>query len=581
VPAARSAARQLPDPAQQQVRRAGRVVRQTVTDPRAGAGTVSRQLGPAAKSAAKQLPPPAQQALRRNQTRIRAATRAPAPTAKRIARRLPPGAQVQLRRAWRVVAQMQREGVSATALGGDDGPKAAPAPKGPALRQWKAGYERLVAAAIPAGADWLVVTPGSPKEVRDARTPKAAPFPDTRKGKPFADDLSYIAHLEALRFGGARYLVIPEGSRPWFRQRAELRDHILRTYRTLEDRDDAGAVFDLGEAPSDSGSRSLRGEVSRLAETLAYPPAVLDWTSLELAAELPGLATFLPPAGDRLPYVDRSVDIVVVDEDHNLDDARRVASLGVITVSAGASGVDVRTVERVADAAAAAPARVLVWSTAGDDARWVEQLSARAAAAGADVRIAEIEAESLAAVDDYDVVVVVEPQVLPLPGAIEAAVALVAGRPDTAVAGKVLRPDGRIESAGGTVFFDRSVALIAGAAAEVRAPWHDYVRPVCWAPGLVAAAPALWAAVPGPTALRGRAYLREWCAEVWAEGGSVLYQPGFAAVRVTGDGEEPAFPLRDSAWQRVLDLRPARPADLSDGAWRYLLAHDDVEAGRG
>jgi hypothetical protein len=52
-------------------------------------------------------------------------------------------------------------------------------------------------------------------------------------------------------------------------------------------------------------------------------------------------------------------------------------------------------------------------------------------------------------------------------------------------------------------------------------------------------------------------------------------------VRVDGDGGEPSIPLETSAWQRVLDLRPARPRQLSDGAWRYLLAHDDVEACRG
>jgi hypothetical protein len=38
--------------------------------------------------------------------------------------------------------------------------------------------------------------------------------------------------------------------------------------------------------------------------------------------------------------------------------------------------------------------------------------------------------------------------------------------------------------------------------------------------------------------------------------------------------------LQSSSWQRVLDLRPNRPDDLNDGAWRYLIAHDDVEACR-
>jgi hypothetical protein len=444
----------------------------------------------------------------------------------------------------------------------------------------------MVGAAVPGGQPWLVVMPGSPTGARDARTPKATPFPDTNKGRPFADDLSHIAHLEALRVRGHRYLVLPEGSRPWFRRQAELRDHVLRTYRTVADNEGAGVVFDL-TASAVAGSRSLRGEVGRVAAGLPSAPAVLDWTDLDLAAELPGLATFRPPSGARLPYLDASIDIVVVDEEHDLAEARRVAATGVITVSAGASGVEVTAVDVTGanggsgGAVPAAPS-VLVWSSAaGADNSWRSHLAARVAEAGADLRFAEIDTVGPASVTDYDVVIVVEPGVLPLPGAIEAAARLAAARPASAVAGKVLTPDGRIEAAGGIVFFDRSVALIAEASTEVRAPWHDYVRPVCWAPGLVAAATSLWAGVTGPDVLTGRPFLREWCAEVWARGGSVVYQPTVTAVRVAGNGTEASIPLQASSWQRVLDLRPARPSDLSDGAWRYVLAHDDVEACRG
>jgi hypothetical protein len=246
----------------------------------------------------------------------------------------------------------------------------------------------------------------------------------------------------------------------------------------------------------------------------------------------------------------------------------------VAVEATGAVGSDAPTVPTVPT--------VLVWSTAvGAEATWRTHLAARVAEAGADLRLADIDGEGLGAVTGYDVVVVVEPGVLPLPGAIEAAALLAAARPASAVAGKILTAEGRIEAAGGTVFFDRSVALIAEASPDVRAPWHDYVRPVCWAPGLVAAAASLWTGVTGPAVLTGRAFLREWCAEVWARGGSVVYQPTVAAVRVNGNGTEASIPMRASSWQRVLDLRPARPATLNDGVWRYVLAHDDVEACRG
>jgi hypothetical protein len=487
-----------------------------------------------------------------------------------------------MRRAWRVTVRFQ-DGRIASVFVPTDLPKPRPTPKGPPFRQWKEGYQRMVATAVPAGTPWLVITPGSPKEVRDARTPRATPFPDTRRRRPFADDLANIAHLEALRYRGLQHLVLPEGSRQWFRRQAELRDHVARTYRTVADEPGAGAVFDM-TTPAVVGSRSLRGELSRLARTLPDPPAVLAWTDFELSAELAGLATFRPPPGDRLPYLDSSVDVVVVDETHDLAEASRVAALGVITVAAGASGLEVRDVQGDGGPPPSA-LRVLVWSSAANDDTWRAHLATRVAAAGADLRIAELDGSGLAAAGlgttgDHDVIIVVEPHVLPLPGMIEAAAMVAAADPSSAVAGKVLRGDGRLEAAGGAVFSDRSVGLIAGSSADVRAPWHEYVRPVCWAPGIVAAAASLWASVSGPPALTGRAFVREWCAEIWASGGSVVYQPTVAAVRVVGNGDEPTVALRTSSWQRVLDYRPARPADLSEDAWRRLLAHDDVEACR-
>jgi len=225
--------------------------------------------------------------------------------------------------------------------------------------------------------------------------------------------------------------------------------------------------------------------------------------------------------------------------------------------------------------------RVLVWARPAPDPRWDAALAERVEQAGARLLLAPIGAEARPKLDGHDVVVALETHVLPLPGAIRIAAAAAAGDPASAVTGKVVRRDGRLESAGGTVFFDRSVALIAGSSAHVRAPWHEYVRPVCWASGLVAAAASLWETVPGPRGFEERAYLREWCAVVWEQGGAVVYHPHVAAVRVDGDGGEPSIPVDASAWQRVLDLRPARPPELSDGAWRHLLGHDDVEACRG
>ena len=576
--AARAAARRLPPPAQQSLRRARRLAQRAAAEPSPTARAVKERALQQVRTRATHLPPPAQQAARRGRAAYRKAAAAPLPAAKAVVRRLPDPTQRFARRAWGSSESIRRALARHVS---DAAPKRAPTPKGPAPRLWKDAYDDMVRAAWTGNDPWLVVAPGSPAGVRDARSPRATPFPDIGGGRPLADDLSHVAHLEALRYVGHRHLVLPEGSRPWFRQQTELRDSVVRTYRTVADEADAGAVFDLCQ-PAETRTASLRAAIDELATDGAPPPAVLDCTRLGVAAELPDLAVFTPPPGDRLPYLDGSVDVAVVEGDGVHGEAARVARLGVVTVAPGGTGAVVLSVDADGTGAVTAGPPVLVWSGPAADPHWQPALAERVEQAGARLLVSPFDAgvPDLAELADHDVVLAVEPHVLPLPGAIRFAAAAAAADPSSAVAGKVLRRDGRLESAGGTVFFDRSVALIAGDSAHVRAPWHDYVRPVCWAPGLLAAAAALWARVPGPTTSNGRAYLREWCAAAWAQGGAVVYHPDVAAVRVSGDGGEPSIPLESSAWQRVLDLRPPRPAELSDGAWRYLLAHDDVEACR-
>jgi Sulfotransferase family len=580
VRAARAATRRLPPPAQQSLRRARRLAQRAVAQPGPTARTVKLRALHQARVQATRLPAPAQQVLRQGLAAYRRAGAEPGPAAKAAMRRLPDPAQRATRRAWVASAPVRKaRGRQAS----DPAPRAAPAPKGPAPRLWKDAYVGMVRAAWMGDDRWLAVAPGSPADMRGVRSPRATPFPDTRGARPFADDLSHIAHLEALRYAGHRHLVLPEGSRPWFRQQAELRDHVVRNHRTVADEPGAGAVFDLLR-PAEGQAPSLRAAIDRLSAGTAEPPAVLDCTGLDLRVELPDLAVFTPPPGDSLHYLDGSVDVVVVEADRQAPgraDAARVAGRGVVVVAPGGTGAVVRSVERVTAADEPAAPRVLVWACPAPDARWEPAVAERVEQAGASLLVAPVGPDALARLDGHDVVLALEPHVLPLPGAIRAAAGAAADDPASAVAGKVLGRDGRLESVGGSVFFDRSVALIGGASAQVRAPWHEYVRPVCWAPGLVAAAAPLWTGVPGPAGLEGRGYLREWCAALWRQGDAVTYHPDVAAVRVDGDGGEPSIRLEASAWQRVLDLRPARPRELGDGAWRHLLAHDDVEACRG
>jgi hypothetical protein len=570
---ARAAWCRLSPTAQQTLRRGRSLAKRAAGEPGPVARSAKQRALQAARVRATRLPPPARKAVWRGRDAYRRAAAQPDATARDAVKRLPDPAQQVVRRVWGATARVRRQ---ATRRISDPAPRPARVPKGPPARLWKAAYRGMVDAAWTGDDPWLVVTPG---DVRGARSPRATPFPG-RGGRPLADDLSDVALVEAQRYNGHRHLVVPEGSRPWFRQRAELRDHLVRNFRTAVDEAGAGLVFDLANRPQ-RGTRSLRAAIEELAADCGGAPAVLDCTGGALEAELPDLAVF-SPAHDRgrLPYLDRSVDVVVVDQDGDPGEARRVAALGLITVAPSHSGPVVRSVDAVAPAAGSPSLRALVWSGPAADPRWEPALAEQAERAGASLLVAPIGAEALDALTDHDVVVAVEPHVLPLPGTIRAAAAAAGADPAAAVAGKVLRADGTLEAAGGTVFFDRSVGLIAESTADVRAPWHDYVRPVCWAPGLVSAASTLWTGTSGPEALEGRAYLREWCAALWSNGSAVVYHPDVVAVRVAGHGGEPSVPLEESAWQRVLDLRPPRPPELGDGEWRYLLDRDDVEACR-
>jgi hypothetical protein len=556
-----------------------------VTATRVGTGSV-RTAKRSATEAARQLPPPAQRALRSARSVAQDPRRRAVPAARTAVRRLPPSAQGPVRQVARrskvlLVRLRGRLPAPATISATSQPPVVAPkAPKGPSPKLWREAFDALVARTVPAGERWMVVTPGSPRDVTQARTPHGIEIP--AGGKPLPADLGHVAEVEGLRYQGVRWCAVPEGARAFVAQQVVLGDHLVGRYRTVADEPDAGMVFDLAEAAV-PGQRPLGVEVEAATAALDHAPAVLDWTALDVAGALPGVATFRPPAGADLPYPDATIDVVVTTDDRDLDEARRVAAGPVIVVGAAASGrLEVRSVLGRPHAASTLP-RTVVWSAPGAGAegeRWVDALGRRAAAAGATLHLAPLDGTGLDDPGDAEVVVLVEPGALPLPGALDAAAQLAVADPTVAVAGKVVGADGRLESAGGIVFSDRSVGLIGNGSPDVSGPWHDYVRPVCFGSGLVAVSADLWRRATKPEGVTDRAFLREWSGALWAHGAGVRYQPSVVAVRVVPDPGEPSVPLEHSIWQRVLDLRPARPGDLSDGAWRYLLGNDDVEACR-
>jgi Sulfotransferase family len=562
---AKATAKRLPAPVQHRLRR----VRRAVVD-----GQAAKRVKERADRMVDRLPGPAGTMARKGTSVVRRSGAVPKATrvARGVGRRLPDPAKKMIRKvvpkspapAARPARAAKKAAPAPRPKQTSDG-RAAQVPKGPAAFKWQKGYERLVSEFVGEETKWAVITPGSKIEVGKVGGRRATTFPSVGGEAPAADSLSLVAILEALRVAGNERLVLPEGSRLWFRQHPELRDHVARNHATVVDREAAGAVFDLtsGAAVERKG---LLAEVNELCADLESTPAVLDWTGLDISGELPGFTTFQPPTPESLPYFDQSVEIVVTTADHDRVEAARVASVGVITVSA--SGTKLTVVDTSSNGGESADHSVDVWAPETDDARLEKALVARVGECGATLRFGEPSEIG----NDADVVVMLDPGVLPLPGAITAAVSAVLDRPDSVAVAKVIDSHGRIECAGGTVFADGSAAGIAAGTLEVRAPWHEFVRPVCWGRGLIAASAAQLTDVPP----RSDGDVVAWCGELWSAGIPVVYRPKAAVVRTGGSGPTPSRAA--GVWPSMLGSRPRRPDTLGDGVWRYLLANDDPGA---
>jgi hypothetical protein len=561
---AKQAAKRMPAPMQNNLRR----VRGAVAD-----GQVANRIRERGAKVTAKLPAPAQKVARKSVAVAKSSGIVPKFTrvAKGVNRRLPNPAK-------KIVNRLTPKNTAPTARPKRPVKKAAPAPrpkqsvdgrasavpKGPAAYKWQKGYERIVDEFVLADAAFAVVTPGCKSGVERVDGRVGIPFPSADVGSSPADCLSLIAILEAARLGGCTRLVVPEGARGWLQGHPEFRDHLIASHSVLADREAAGIAIDL-ESPAAPDVRSLLAEVNDVAAGLGEGAAVLDWTADGVGHELPGITVFSPPVDQTtLPYFDRSIDVVVVSQDRDLDEARRVTASATIVVRDSASSVDVVSVESMASETAQVSIAVCAPSTlAAVDAA----ISARAAATGSVVHF-DVAPAALAL--SADVVVSLAAGVVPLPGAIAALANSAAGDPTSLSVAKVLDAEGRLESAGSMVFADGSTAGIGAESLDVRAPWHEFARPVCFGEGAVAAVAALWTPLEdapdsGP-AVSGIAV----SAAAWAGGHTVTYRPKSVFVRAVESGQSPT-----PTWEGPLPKRPNRPEELRDGAWRFLLANDD------
>jgi antitoxin (DNA-binding transcriptional repressor) of toxin-antitoxin stability system len=419
------------------------------------------------------------------------------------------------------------------------------------LHEVRNACAELLERHVPAGERVMLAWQGDPAMLGVGGRP-IMPFPPPREGLAqagFEHGASAIAHLEAQRANGLRFLLVPEQGRRWLAELPQFEEHLSRSYGVIADEPGAGLLFDVGSPKGVRRSeQSLPGVLDRILDGERYAP-VLDWTGFDLDSLIAdrGIFEAPPDAESELPYLDDSIGVVVVDDPGDLDEARRVASSAVVLVDpddAGAVGV-----AEVVEIGGAAPA----------PGQTIEVMTGRGALADA--------RES-----DAEMVAVAEHGVLPLPGCLEAAEAILRRADDVGgVAVKVLDGDGALEGAGTTVFADGSHEGVGAGSLDVAAPWHEYVRPVCAATGILVARSEALRSVADDTDS-----LVEIAGRLWAGGHRILYQPDAWAVRAL-PAERPADVGAAGAWSDVLERRPRRPERLNVASWRWLLAHDDVE----
>ena len=385
--------------------------------------------------------------------------------------------------------------------------------------------------------------------------------------------------------------------------------------------------------PSEAGDH-WADDLARIFETAVLRSdavhAVLDWdTGLPIAARFPTLPVFSPlpgtSAGGSLPYLDATIDVVVVggDEPWRFAEARRVATGCVVVVTAGADGKAVgAAAEWVGEPPRARLTTSIVIPTynrmeqllacllaleatlpagfAGevivvDDASTDETAAALAFFAGRSGLVRPLPnsrnvgfVESCnrgAAEASGDLLLFLNHDTEPTPGWLAPILALFERDPRVgAVGSRLLGSDGRVQEAGGGVFRDGSCANF-GRGLPFADPLVSFVRDVDYCSGAaLATRRALFAEVGSFDARYRPAYYEDvdYCTALWERGYAVVYQPASVVLHDEGSayGRGPgsrAHRLQEAnrevfvgKWRHALGGRPRRPARFDLAAWERL-----------
>lgn len=496
-------------------------------------------------------------------------------------------------------------------------------------RRLRRRLRRLVEAVVPAGGVVAVVSRGDP-DLLDLPDFETLHYPLAPGGHYLGfyppDGTPAIAHLEWVRAGGAEYLLLPSTASWWLDSFPRLAAHLGRTATVVAEREGTGWIYDLRAC---APGRDVAEEVERLAaaweRATGESPAILDWSSgLELAGRLPERTVFSPPSETRaLPYLERTVDIVVTSDAPRSDEARRVAARSVVHPREGTGWNDGCTVDHVDEPPPHPPSASIVIPTYdgvrhlrpcfralertlgphfvgevivvddGSGSATVDFLAERATELPW-LRVVR-NATNLgfigscnrgAAEADGEILVFLNDDTVPLDGWLPALLQVFERRDDAgAVGGRLIYPDGRLQEAGGVIYRDGGGANVGRGDWNPDAPVFTYLRQVDYCSGALLATPrSLFRALGGFDTRYRPAYYEdtEYCFAVRDSGRAVYYQPASTVVHVEGAtvGTDVAsgvkrFQLRNQAtfqrrWRETLRNRPDAPRTYDDRTWIEL-----------
>jgi hypothetical protein len=441
----------------------------------------------------------------------------------------------------------------------------------------------VVRSHVPRDAPVLVVGKNDPA-LANLHGRSTGNFPQDRYGRypgfALANGEAAIAHLEALRAKGNRFLLVPSSSRWWLDTYPAFGEHVLNRYPVIASDSRFGLLADLTvrRAPADGWPLAISESIGRLARVTGGSLTVLDWTDLEMASQLPNHNVFSAPDSDgQLPYLDGTIDVVLITNRERISEARRVGTVAIVTLRHRDGGhPEVASVESVEihDPTLEAPMAV-VPTRESPNQQWLARLTESLGEEPASALMTGPQADT----GEAEVVALVDEGVLPLPGCFLAArKVLRSAKGAGGIAVKLLTAEGALEAAGVAVFEDGSHAGIAEGSFDTAAPWHEYVRETCWGPGLM----LFKASVLGDIsrdAPDGDLHA-VWSARLWAKGSRILYQPAAAAVRALPATATSDVDLVREAWAASHVQRCTRPAELDEAAWRDLLVAEDLHGSR-